>query len=96
MTGLTLVAIIISLVASIMCLIAVIVALDNRNYRNAILFAGLFLINVVCLTANIDKYNNPEKYEVHTIKNVTNYQIDSTLTINGVDTTKTYTITYLK
>ena len=53
----------------------------------------LIILNAVLLKTNIDTLNKPETFIVDEIKE---YYVDSTLVINGADTTKTYTITYLK
>ena len=50
----------------------------------------------ILLNYSIDKFNNPERHRTLTIKEIKEYQIDSTLIISGDDTTKTYTITYFK
>lgn len=50
----------------------------------------------ILLNYSIDKFNNPEHYRTLTIREIKEYQIDSTIIISGTDTTKTYTITYFK
>ena len=50
----------------------------------------------ILLNYSIDKLDNPEHHQTLTIKEIKEYQIDSTIIISGGDTTKTYTITYFK
>ena len=50
----------------------------------------------ILLNYSIDKLNNPEHHQTLTIREIKEYQIDSTTIISGDDTTKTYTITYFK
>ena len=50
----------------------------------------------ILLNHSIDKLDNPEHHRTLTIREIKEYQIDSTIIISGDDTTKTYTITYFK
>lgn len=50
----------------------------------------------ILLNYSIDKLNNPERHQTLTIREIKEYQIDSTTIISGTDTTKTYTTTYFK
>ena len=50
----------------------------------------------ILLHASINKLTNPDFYQTLTIREVKEYQIDSTIVISGTDTIKTYTITYFK
>lgn len=83
-------------VAAIFCLVAMIRDIIDGDLGGTILFFGLFLLNVFCLINDIDTLRNPDKVETTVVKNVVGYQVDSTMTINGADTTKTYTLTYWK
>lgn len=61
------------------------------------LFCFSFVIPcVILLHRSIDKPDNPGSRRTLTISGIKEYQIDSTITILGIDTTKTYTITYFK
>lgn len=83
-------------VTAIFCLVAMIRNIIDGDLGGTILFFGLFLLNVFCLINDIDTLRNPDKVETTVVKNVVGYQVDSTMTINGADTTKTYTLTYWK
>jgi hypothetical protein len=87
---------ILAAVAAIFCLVAMIRDIIDGDLGGTILFFGLFLLNVFCLINDIDTLRNPDKVETTVVKNVVGYQVDSTMTINGADTTKTYTLTYWK
>ena len=50
----------------------------------------------ILLNYSIDKLNNPEHHQTLTIREIKEYQTDSTTIISGTDTTKTYTTTYFK
>lgn len=83
-------------VAAIFCLVAMIRDTIDGDLGGTILFFGLFLLNVFCLINDIDTLRNPDKVETTVVKDVVGYKVDSTMTINGADTTKTYTLTYWK
>ena len=88
--------IVVAIIAIICCLLVVLNAIAQERLGTALLFFLLLILNVYILVVDIKKYRNPDEYETHIVHNVEGYSIDSTMTINGVDTTKTYTITYWK
>jgi hypothetical protein len=85
--------IILNIIAIVCCLIALIIDIIQKDTGWCIIMTGLIILNAILLKTNLDKLNKPETYIVNDVKE---YYIDSTLVINGTDTTKTYTITYLK
>ena len=68
--------------------------MTDDSVSTAIAGTLLLVFNIFLLVANVIKHNNSEQVVSHVVENVEEYQVDSTLVINGVDTTKTYTITY--
>ena len=89
--------IILAALAVVTCFISAIVNANVGNYGISFLMAILVGLNTYILITNINRLNNPkDEVETHVVKNVKEYYVDSTLVINGADTTKTYTITYLK
>ena len=61
-----------------------------------VVFIFWAIVNGLLCAKNIQdlgKEDQPQKFEV---SNVKEYSIDSTIVINGADTTKTYVITYWK
>lgn len=85
--------IIISFVAAVLCIISCGYQIYNREPISAIFFGFLSVFNIGLFFLNLTNYNSNE-IERHEIENVIRYDIDSTLTISGNDTTKTYTIYY--
>ena len=53
-------------------------------------------LNIFLLNYHIDKYNESQEIKTTIVKDIKEFSIDSTLTISGADTTKTYTLTYWK
>lgn len=89
--------IILAALAIVTCFISSIVNARVGNYGVSFLMALLVGLNTYILLLNINRLNNPQdEVETHVVKNVKEYYVDSTTVINGADTTKTYTITYLK
>lgn len=89
--------IILAIIAIITCLISSIMNARVGNYGISFLMALLVGLNTYILITNINELNNPQdEMETYVVRNVKEYYVDSTVVINGVDTTKTYTITYLK
>ena len=89
--------IILAVIAITTCSISLILNAREGNTGASILMLLLIGLNTYILITNINRLNNPkDEVETHVVKNVKEYYVDSTLVINGVDTTKTYTITYLK
>jgi hypothetical protein len=90
-------SIILAAIAIVTCFIASIVNAREGNFGSSFLMAILVGLNTYILITNINRLNNPQdEVETHVVKNVKEYYVDSTTVINGADTTKTYTITYLK
>lgn len=90
--------IILAVIAIIICFISSIANARVGNYGISLLMAILVGLNTYILITNINELNNPQEENVKTyvVKDIKEYYVDSTVVINGVDTTKTYTITYLK
>ena len=88
--------IILSIVAIICCLIAFIISVADSEIIGAIVMLLLVCINVFLLKCNIDKYNEPQEIQTTIVKDIQGFSVDSTLTISGADTTKTYIVTYWK
>jgi len=87
--------IILAVVALILCTITSIDDAANGKPIGAVIFGLLAIMNLYILVVDIKKYKSDEP-KTYIEKNVVEYHIDSTITINQADTTKTYTITYLK
>jgi len=87
---------ILALIAVICCTAASIMDFVNEQYGLGILFAFLAILNGIFLVEDIKKLNAPKELHREQIENVVKYDIDSTTVINGIDTTKTYTIYYYK
>ena len=90
--------IILAIVAIVCCGLALIIDLATKRIGWAIVMGISVILNAYILKIDIEKYHAKQNHEFETtiVKNVVGYNIDSTLTINGADTTKTYTITYWK
>ena len=88
--------IILAIVAIICFTIVFIDSVTNSNISGAIITLLLIFLNVCLLKLNIDKYNESQEIQTTIVKDIKEFSIDSTLTISGVDTTKTYTLTYWK
>ena len=88
--------IILSIVAIICFTIVFIDSVANSNISGAISTLLLIFLNVCLLKLNIDKYIESQETQTTIIKDIKEFSVDSTLTISGADTTKTYTLTYWK
>ncbi len=88
--------IIFAIVAIICFTIVFINSVANSNISGAISTLLLIFINVLLLKYNIDKYIESQETQTTIIKDIKEFSVDSTLTISGADTTKTYTLTYWK
>jgi hypothetical protein len=88
--------IILACVAAVICILACLNDIAQEKIGGSLFFALLAVLNVYILVVDIKKYKNPDEYETHIVHNVEGYSVDSTMTINGTDTTKTYTLTYWK
>ena len=88
--------IILAIVAIICFTIVFIDNVANSNISGAISTLLLIFLNVCLLKLNIDKYIESQETQTTIIKDIKEFSVDSTLTISGADTTKTYTLTYWK
>ena len=88
--------IILAIVAIICFTIVFIDNVANSNISGAISTLLLIFLNVCLLKLNIDKYIESQETKTTIVKDIKEFSVDSTLTISGADTTKTYTLTYWK
>ena len=88
--------IILAIVAIICCSIAFIIDVIHSDAPSAIVMLLLVFLNAFLLKCNIDKYNEPQEIQTTIVKDIQGFSVDSTLTISGADTTKTYILTYWK
>ena len=88
--------IILAIAGIICCSIAFIIDAIHSDAPSAIVMLLLVCIDVFLLKCNIDKYNEPKEVQTTIVKDIQGFSVDSTLTISGADTTKTYTLTYWK
>ena len=88
--------IIFAIIAIICFTIVFIDSVANSNISGAISTLLLIFINVLLLKFNIDKYIESQETQTTVIKDIKEFSVDSTLTISGADTTKTYILTYWK
>ena len=88
--------IILAIIAIICFTIVFIDSVANSNISGAISTLLLIFLNVLLLKYNIDKYIESQETQTTVIKDIKEFSVDSTLTISGADTTKTYTLTYWK
>ena len=90
------IGIILAVVAIICCSIAFIISVISSDVSGAIGMLLLVFLNVFLLKCNIDKYNESQEIKTTIVKDIKEFSVDSTLTISGADTTKTYILTYWK
>ena len=90
------IGIIAAIVAIICCSIAFIINVANSDVLGTIIMLLLIFLNAFLLKLNIDKYNESQEIKTTIVKDIQGFSVDSTLTISGADTTKTYTLTYWK
>ena len=90
------IGIILAIVAIICCLIVFIIDVIHSDAPSAIGMILLVFINIFILKYNLDEYNKPQEIQTTVVKDIQGFSVDSTLTISGADTTKTYTLTYWK
>ena len=88
--------IIAAIVAIICCSIVFIIDVIHSDAPSAIGMILLVFINIFILKYNLDEYNKPQEIQTTIVKDIQGFSVDSTLTISGADTTKTYTLTYWK
>ena len=90
------IGIILAIVAIICCSIAFIISVIYSDVSGAIGMLLLVFLNVFILKLNLDRHNKSQEIQTTIVKDIQAFSVDSTLTISGVDTTKTYTLTYWK
>lgn len=90
--------IILAIIAVVCCAIAAAYSFSAEKYASGIIMIGLMILNVCTFVHNLNKYRAKRSGELKTeiVKNVVKYDVDSTIVINGADTTKTYTLTCIK
>lgn len=88
--------IILAAVVAVFCFVACINDFIMHKHGVGIVMGLLGLMNIYILIIDIQKYNEPKELHREQIEEVVKYNIDSTTVINGLDTTKTYTIYYYK
>ena len=88
--------IILAAVAAVLCFIACIGDFIMGKPGVGFAMGLLVLMNIYILIVDIKKYNEPKELHREQIEEVVKDDIDSTTVINGLDTTKTYTIYYYK
>ena len=88
--------IIFAIIAIICFTIVFIDSVANSNISGVISTLLLILLNLFLLKLNIDKYIESQETQTTIVKDIKEFSVDSTLTISGADTTKTYTLTYWK
>lgn len=88
--------IILSIVAIICCSIAFIINIAHSDVLGTIIMLLLIFLNAFILKVNLDIHNESQEIQTTIVKDIKEFSVDSTLTISGVDTTKTYTLTYWK
>ena len=89
------------LVLSIICAVVSFAFLMGNLIKGEMGWALIWLlvlgINIYSVVLNLSDNENGEKAtETYVIQDVKGYQVDSTMVINGADTTKTYVLTYWK
>ena len=90
------IGIILAIVAIICCSIAFIINVANSDVLGTIIMLLLIFLNAFILKLNLDIHNKSQEIQTTIVKDIKEFSIDSTLTISGADTTKTYTLTYWK
>ena len=88
--------IILAAVALVLCTLTAINDLVRDHFGGALVFGLLAALNLVILIFDINEYKKKDQPQVHVVKEVKEYYVDSTTVINGADTTKTYILTYIK
>ena len=90
------IGIIAAIVAIICCSIAFIINVANSDVLGTIIMLLLIFLNAFILKCYVNIHNESQEIQTTIVKDIKEFSIDSTLTISGVDTTKTYTLTYWK
>ena len=89
---------ILAIVAIVLCSCAAIAQFATENFGYGLALLALGLVNIYILKDAVDDFHAKESGEPAStvVSDVVGYKIDSTITINNADTTKTYTVTYWK
>lgn len=89
-------AISINIIAIVLCFLGLIIGIINDKPGLTIVMTLLLILDITLLIGNNKDYNskNPENVATTVVHDVKGYQVDSTIIINGSDTTKTYILTY--
>ena len=90
------IGIILAIVAIICCSIAFIISVIRSDVSGSIGMLLLVFLNVFMLKLNLDRHNKSQEIQTTIVKDIQGFSVDSTLTISGADTTKTYILTYWK
>ena len=90
------IGIILTIIALICCIIAFIISVINSDIIDGIIMLLLACFNVFMLKCYLDINHEPQEVQTTIVKDIQGFSIDSTLTISGADTTKTYILTYWK
>ena len=90
------IGIILAIVAIICCSIVFIINVANSDVLGTIIMLLLIFLNSFILKLNLDIHNESQEIQTTIVKDIQGFSIDSTLTISGADTTKTYILTYWK
>ena len=90
------IGIILTIIALICCIIAFIISVINSDIIDGIIMLLLACFNVFMLKCYLYINNEPQEIQTTIVKDIQGFSIDSTLTISGADTTKTYILTYWK
>ena len=88
---------IIAAIVAIICFsISFIINVAHSDVLGTIIMLLLIFLNAFILKVNLDMHNESQEIQTTIVKDIKEFSVDSTLTISGVDTTKTYTLTYWK
>ena len=90
------IGIVLAIVAIICFSIAFIIDIIHYDGSKAIYMLLFVFLNVFMLKLNLDRHNKSQEIQTTIVKDIQGFSVDSTLTISGADTTKTYTLTYWK
>lgn len=91
----SIVAICFSFIAAALCLYAAVTAFTSKEYAMGFFMAILVIINLILGVGSII-VGCTEGPQPLVVDNVVEYKVDSTIIINGADTSKVYTITCVK
>ena len=91
-----LVLIFIQIVLAIACIVFAIKCFADDSPGWGMIMIFWAVVNGVLCASNIRDLGKEDEPQKIVVSNVKEYSIDSTMVINGADTTKTYVITYWK